>query len=148
MTAKTLLPIIVTTALTAAAAAEDYELPPNEEALWGYASALFDLTRAYGIVSEKTEEEILELLPETMDLLERFNADLSFWIDDLTDRGVLDQPGSVYEALNHLLHSVQEKVSTTIAVFFDADYERGAYFIAALRRNCESLTEYFHELDY
>jgi hypothetical protein len=131
-----------------AAEAGGYELPPNESVLWGYANELFDLTRAYGIVAEKTDEEILALFPQTKDLLERLNADLSFWITDLTDRGILDAPGDVNEALNGLIHDIYNKVSTTIAVFLDGQYERGAYFIASLRRNCESLTEYFHNLGY
>ncbi|OGD79159.1 MAG: hypothetical protein A2Y64_08460 [Candidatus Coatesbacteria bacterium RBG_13_66_14] len=129
-------------------AAEDYELPANESALWGYANELFDLTRAYGIVAEKTEEEILALFPRTKELLERLNADLSFWIADLTDRGILGVPGTVNEALDCLIHDIFDKVSTTIAVFLDEQHERGAYFIASLRHNCETLTEYFHYLGY
>jgi len=147
---KRLLTIaLLLTALSATAAeAEEYELPPNESALWGYANELFDLTRAYGIVAEKTEEEILALFPQTKDLLERLNGDLSFWIADLTDCGILDTPGAVNEALKNLIYDIFNKVSTTIAVFLDGQYERGAYFIASLRRNCESLTEYFHYLGY
>jgi len=142
--------IVILAALLPAVAAEapGYELPANESVLWGYANELFDLTRAYGIVAEKTDEEILALFPRTKDLLERLNADLSFWIKDLTDRGILDTPGDVNEALNSLIHDIFNKVSTTIAVFLDGQYERGAYFIASLRRNCESLTEYFHYLGY
>jgi len=147
---KRLLTIaLLLAALSATAAeAEEYELPPNESALWGYANELFDLTRAYGIVAEKTEEEILALFPQTKDLLERLNGDLSFWIADLTDCGILDTPGAVNEALKSLIYDIFNKVSTTIAVFLDGQYERGAYFIASLRRNCESLTEYFHYLGY
>ncbi|MCX7022089.1 MAG: hypothetical protein NTW26_07435 [bacterium] len=131
-----------------AAEAPGYELPPNESVLWGYANELFDLARAYGIVTEKTDEEILALFPQTKDLLERLNGDLSFWIADLTDRGILDTPGDVNEALKSLIYDIYNKVSTTIAVFLDGQFERGAYFIASLRRNCESLTEYFHNLGY
>jgi hypothetical protein len=133
---------------TAAAEEGEYELPPNESALWGYANELFDLTRAYGIVAERTDEEILALFPRTKDLLERLNGDLAFWIADLTDRGILDSPGDVNEALKNLIYDIFDKVSTTIAVFLDGQYERGAYFIASLRHNCESLTEYFHYLGY
>jgi hypothetical protein len=133
---------------TAAAEAGEYELPPNESVLWGYANELFDLTRAYGIVTEKTDEEILALFPRTKDLLERLNGDVSFWIADLTDRGILDVPGDINAALSSLIHGISQKISTTIAVFLDGQFERGAYFIASLRRNCESLTEYFHYLGY
>ncbi|HUT98370.1 MAG TPA: hypothetical protein VM054_04760 [bacterium] len=140
--------LLVAALSTVAAEADDYELPANESVLWGYANELFDLTRAYGIVAEKTDEEILALFPRTKDLLERLNADLSFWIADLTDRGILDTPGDVNAALKNLIYDIFDKVSTTIAVFLDGQYERGAYFIASLRRNCESLTEYFHYLGY
>jgi hypothetical protein len=145
-----LLTIALLLAALSATAAEagEYELPPNEKVLWGYANELFDLTRAYGIVAEKTDEEILALFPQTKDLLERLNGDLSFWIADLTDRGILDSPGDVSEALKNLIYDIFDKVSTTISVFLDGQFERGAYFIASLRHNCESLTEYFHYLGY
>jgi hypothetical protein len=67
---------------------------------------------------------------------------------DLTERGILNRTGPIYETLDHLLHWVLEKVSTTIAVFLDGQYGKGAGFIVSLRLNCESLTEYFHRLNY
>jgi hypothetical protein len=145
-----LLTIVLLIAVLSATAAEtgEYELPPNESVLWGYVNELFDLTRAYGVVTEKTDEEILALFPQTKDLLERLNGDLSFWISDLTDHGILGAPGDMNQALGSLINSISDKVSTTIAVFLDGQFERGAYFIASLRRNCETLTEYFHYLGY
>jgi hypothetical protein len=149
MNIRLLTTALLVAALSAAAAeAGEYELPPNESALWVYANELFDLTRAYGIVTEKTDEEFLALFPQTKDLLERLNGDLSFWIADLTDRGILDSPGGVSEALKSLIYDIFDNVSITIAVFLDGQFERGAYFIASLRHNCESLTEYFHYLGY
>jgi hypothetical protein len=142
------LVLLAVLAPASAAEAEGYVLPPNETALWGYANELFDLTRAYGIVAEKTDDEILALFPKTKDLLERLNGDLAFWIADLTDRGILDLPGDINEALKNMIYDIYDKVSTTLAVFLDGQYERGAYFIASLRRNCESLTEYFHYMGY
>ncbi|HDR06295.1 MAG TPA: hypothetical protein ENN88_01540, partial [Candidatus Coatesbacteria bacterium] len=127
------LAFLVSVLSPAAATTEEY-VSPNERVLWGYAGELFDLTRSFGIVGEKTEEEILALLPETFELLSRFNADLLFWSRDLTERGILDNPGSFYQSLRLLLQSISDKVSTTIAVFLDGQYERGAYFIASLRR--------------
>lgn len=145
---KLILPILAGILLVNAPAAEEYALPANERALWEYASELFYLTRRLGIIEEKTEEEVLEILPEILDLLERFNGDLCFWITDLTERGILDRTGPTYETLDHLLHWVLEKVSTAIAFFLDGQYGKGAGFIVSLRLNCESLTEYFHRLNY
>lgn len=140
--------VLLAAALFPAAATTEEYVSPNERVLWAYAGELFDLTRSFGIVGEKTEEEVLALLPETFELLSRFNADLVFWNRDLSERGILDNPGSFYKTLRLLLESISEKVSTTIAVFLDGQYERGAHFIASLRRNSETLTGYFRELGY
>ncbi len=145
---KLILPILAGILLVNAPAVEEYALPANERVLWEYASELFDLTRRLGIVEEKTEEEVLDILPETLNLLERLNGDLCFWIADLTERGILDRSGPTYETLDHLLHWVLEKVSTAIAVFLDGQYRKGADFIVSLRLSAESLTEYFHQLNY
>lgn len=130
------------------ASADDYALPANEKLAWNYANELFMLTRAYGVVAEKTPEELEALTPRAMDLLERLNGDIAYWRKEMTVEDILMDIPALADGLKQRLSEIEAAVSRTVACLLEKDFTTGAAFLPSLYRKCEEVARYFHEYNY
>jgi hypothetical protein len=124
------------------------ELAPNEKAAWLYSQAAFELTAGYGVVEERTPEELTELAESAEEYAVDFIIDLRRWSEDLGTGAIVDERAADYRAIDHLLGYLLEKVELLLDELERQNYEVCAKLLGSLHRLTPSLAEGFGNHDY
>ncbi|MBD3398884.1 MAG: hypothetical protein GF399_00965 [Candidatus Coatesbacteria bacterium] len=124
------------------------ELAPNEKAAWLYSRTAFELTADYGIVEERTPEELTELAESAEELAVDFIIDLRRWFEDLGAGVIVDESAADYRAIDHLLGYLLEKVELLLDELERENHDACANLLGSLHRLTPSLAEGFGNHDY
>ncbi|MCD4732993.1 hypothetical protein K8R78_02015 [bacterium] len=122
---------------------------PNALLAYSYASELFDLECGWGKVSERTDEEIADLVPLTSELLDRLGAEVIRWLSEVEEGALGVHPeSSAATSTRGTLNLIARNIEKTIDDLATENYERAANFLSSLRGATESLAKGYAEYDY
>lgn len=147
---KTLLITLSLLLTLPVAADDDYAdlIPANERRAWELTQQAFLLTREYGVVAERTEEELAKLTEPTREFILAYLADFSSWLQ-LLEEGYPLPPGStLYDSLRIKLNYLLEKANELLAHLELGEYAEVAALLSVLHNTTVSIAETFSYYDY
>jgi len=81
---------------------------------YSYASELFDLECGWGKVSERTDEEIADLVPLTSELLDRLGVEVIRWLSELAEGELgIHQESSAATSTRGTLNMIARNIERT-----------------------------------